>query len=97
MHFARRIRIHEQKPTKFTDKIYGYDRDGIDDLAGPEMVRARVVDMKGGVISRLVDRRMESGMHTLRWPENGRGIAPGTYFIQLEINRGIRRTLSCIF
>lgn len=55
-------------------------------LAGPEMVKARVVDIRGRVLTKLTEKKLTPGMHTLRWPENARQIAAGTYFIQLEIN-----------
>lgn len=54
-------------------------------LAGQEMVRAWVVDASGRVITKLVDKKMDPGMHTLRWPGSSQQVAAGIYFIQLEI------------
>jgi hypothetical protein len=55
-------------------------------LAGREMVKAWVVDSRGRVVTRLVNKKLSPGMHTLSWPERNQPVTTGIYFIQLEIN-----------
>jgi len=54
-------------------------------LVGQEMVKAWVIDANGKLITKLLNNKMEPGLHTIRWPESKERIATGIYFIQLEI------------
>jgi len=54
-------------------------------LTEREHVKAWVVDARGRLVSKLTDSKLGPGLHTVRWPDNGRQIPSGTYFIQLEI------------
>ena len=55
-------------------------------LGEKQKITARVVDVRGRIITRLASRQFTPGLHTVRWPVNNQSIATGTYFMQLEIN-----------
>lgn len=55
-------------------------------LGGAEKVKAWVVDIKGRMVTQLVDKTMNPGLHTVKWPLKNQAISTGTYFIQVEIN-----------
>jgi subtilisin family serine protease len=78
----RRLELAQNEPNPFNPATrirFALDR------AGP--VRLAVYDAAGRLVSRLVDRRLEAGVHEVVWNGtngSGRSVAGGVYFYRLE-------------
>jgi hypothetical protein len=67
-------------------------------LAGPGVVRARVIDLRGRVVHTLADGTRAAGEHVLTWDGTGdhdRRLAAGLYVLRLEAGNTVltRRAL----
>jgi hypothetical protein len=61
-------------------------------------VRVSIFDVQGRLVTRLLDRPVEAGYHTVVWTgrsDSGRPASPGTYFIHLEAE-GRRKTAKTV-
>lgn len=56
-------------------------------VPGAEHVRLQIYDVSGRRVAGLLDRRVDSGRHVIRWDgrnQGGAAVAPGVYFYRVE-------------